>query len=319
MATVYFSSDPSAPQLTGTAGSLINVLDACLVNGYGAKSPAGWTKPYSGTNVASYRMTTTSPATGRYLRVNDTGDKTARIVGYSEMVNVNDGAFPFPNNTQVTDGLHVIKSSTNNTTSRPWAVVATNRSFYLFVFCNSTVFGQSKSGWDYVYFFGDVISRKENDVYNCAIIAPDIPPGTVDLNNMQYFGQMSYEGTDPQNGHYLERGYTGTPTPQQFYKSRTYSWNYNASVMGVDLVGHGAEPVSNSINFAEVMVHESPTILRGTMPGFYEIINGAALFDNFFITYEPQGLMSGSTLLIVPVSFTTNKGRCAINISGDWY
>ena len=44
--TIYSSSDVGGPGLiTGTTGSLITVLDACLVNGYSGKSAAGWTKP----------------------------------------------------------------------------------------------------------------------------------------------------------------------------------------------------------------------------------------------------------------------------------
>ena len=39
--TVYRSDDAGAPNLTGAAGSLIAILDAVLVNGYGAKPAAG--------------------------------------------------------------------------------------------------------------------------------------------------------------------------------------------------------------------------------------------------------------------------------------
>lgn len=56
--TVYKSSDASAPQMTSAAGSLLTVLDACLVNGYGAKPAAGWSKTVvdAGTHQAYYRQ-----------------------------------------------------------------------------------------------------------------------------------------------------------------------------------------------------------------------------------------------------------------------
>ena len=38
--TVYRSTDASAPLLTNSNGSLIAVLRACLVDGYGSKPPA---------------------------------------------------------------------------------------------------------------------------------------------------------------------------------------------------------------------------------------------------------------------------------------
>jgi len=38
----YFRSDDTgAPTLTGQAGSLISLLDACLINGYNTKTPSG--------------------------------------------------------------------------------------------------------------------------------------------------------------------------------------------------------------------------------------------------------------------------------------
>lgn len=41
---VYRSDDASAPVLTGMAGTLINVLDACLVNGYGTRTVTSMTR-----------------------------------------------------------------------------------------------------------------------------------------------------------------------------------------------------------------------------------------------------------------------------------
>lgn len=38
---VYRWDDASAPTLTGQLGSLITLLDAVLVNGYGSKTAAG--------------------------------------------------------------------------------------------------------------------------------------------------------------------------------------------------------------------------------------------------------------------------------------
>ena len=44
--TVYRSTDAGAPLLTNSNGSLIAVLKACLVDGYGSKASAGWTAPF---------------------------------------------------------------------------------------------------------------------------------------------------------------------------------------------------------------------------------------------------------------------------------
>jgi hypothetical protein len=39
--TIYTSNDLGAPQLNGLTGSLLTVLDAVLINGYGTKTSGG--------------------------------------------------------------------------------------------------------------------------------------------------------------------------------------------------------------------------------------------------------------------------------------
>jgi hypothetical protein len=55
---VYRSTDASAPVLTGQVGSLTALLDAVLVNGYGALSAAGWTIAQTTTNKRGYKQNT---------------------------------------------------------------------------------------------------------------------------------------------------------------------------------------------------------------------------------------------------------------------
>ena len=69
---IYRSTDASAPTLEGVNGSLVALLDACLVNGYGSQSAAGWTIAYTTTNKRVYRNSTTD-GTGFYLNVDDSG------------------------------------------------------------------------------------------------------------------------------------------------------------------------------------------------------------------------------------------------------
>jgi len=60
---VYRFDDGNAPVHVGTAGSLVNLLEKCLVTGYGDKLPAGWTKDYANVEntIAAFRN---NPATG---------------------------------------------------------------------------------------------------------------------------------------------------------------------------------------------------------------------------------------------------------------
>jgi hypothetical protein len=138
---VYSSTDPSAPVLSGTAGTLISVLDACLVNGYGAKPAAGWTKEFSGTNVAAYRMGTGGNAQRYYMRVENTGTVFALIAAFRTMTDVNTGTerTPAPSyyNSSTANmgdnGVALLVSHTATTQARPWRIYATPTMFYMFI------------------------------------------------------------------------------------------------------------------------------------------------------------------------------------------
>lgn len=80
---IYYSTDTGAPALTGRAGSLYNLLKACLVTGYGSKAAAGWTNPYSGNNQGVFTMA--SGGTGFSFYINDNAPSVANFTnsGYT--------------------------------------------------------------------------------------------------------------------------------------------------------------------------------------------------------------------------------------------
>lgn len=139
--TQYINSDTSAPTLSGTVGSMIALLDAVLVNGYGSKPAAGWTKVFSGTNLAVYRNSTTSPSTGMYLRVDDTNTTYSVVKAYKTMSDINTGTDVIPNGNPAYTNTDVywIKSSTASAVGRLWHIVADNRTFYLNTSPNGTL------------------------------------------------------------------------------------------------------------------------------------------------------------------------------------
>src|SRR5882724_7747742 len=158
--TIYKSTDASAPVLTGQTGSLVALLDAVLVNGYGAKAAAGWTKAFAVANKGSYRMTTVG-ATGFYLDVDDSGSsatlgaRSARMRGYETMTAVATGTNPFPV-IATTAGIQVYKSPTADATARAWILLADDKTFTLLTDPGST---SELSGWS-VFHFGDIFSLK---------------------------------------------------------------------------------------------------------------------------------------------------------------
>lgn len=227
----FRSTMPGAPALRGQADSLISLLDACLVNGWGIQTassvviadgvatatfpsdhaaavesvvlvagatpsglngeqkvtsavsnvitwatteadgtatgtitvkmaPAGWTKVYTGTNLAVYKSADPA-AHGQFLRVNDTSTTVARVLGYETMSGVSTGTGPFPTNAQVSGGMYWGKSSTAGSTDVAWSIVADSRAFYL----NAAAYAPT-GGYTYVggtgYFFGDLLPHRRS-------------------------------------------------------------------------------------------------------------------------------------------------------------
>lgn len=119
----YESTDASAPTLTGENGSLIAVLDAVLVDGYGSKAGAGWSKAYSATNKAVYQS-----ARGRVLHVMDDGSRIdsrfARISGAASATGpeLSDLVDVHPSGSNIASWA---KSFTATSAARPWKILAT--------------------------------------------------------------------------------------------------------------------------------------------------------------------------------------------------
>lgn len=233
----FHSAMPNAPVLSGTAGSLIAVIDACLVNGFAAStvnslvvasniatatisgghsaevgsvvlvsgatpsglngerkvlsvgggnttltydatgignqtatgtislklSPAGWRKDFTGTNLAAYKSNDVA-ATGCLLRVDDSGGKLARCVGYESMTGISTGSGPFPTSGQISGGLYWTKSNAADATARQWVLIADGRIFYLLLRHYSATFAGAG-----MMCFGDLLSYKSGDAWSCVI------------------------------------------------------------------------------------------------------------------------------------------------------
>lgn len=203
--TVYKSTDTSAPSLTGQAGSLITLLDAILVNGYGSKTSQGWTKPFTGTNAASYRV---GGGNQRYLDVADNAAGSAayaRIVGYESMSALATGTNPFPTAAQFSGGLYCHKSATADATARPWFAYGNNLMFYLFVATDSSATNPILGG----FMFGDFTSYVAGDTYNTLLFAGTTTSAAVtSTNNHWMLVNLSF-AQNAMVGCYLARANTG--------------------------------------------------------------------------------------------------------------
>jgi len=215
---VYSSSDAGAPALPGTVGSLLTVLNAVLVNGYGTQPAAGWSKPFAdAANIGCYKNGTGS--TGLNLVVNDAGYNATpgarealacgweTLAGIASPVGSGGGQFPTPAQFGTVGAVAWHKSTTADATARPWIILADAHTFYMWVFHN----GANYTHWG----FGDLFSVKSTtDAYRCFIrgdtVNTSTPSATTAKTDVIAIGDGSLYGIQQGHaGHYIARTWGG--------------------------------------------------------------------------------------------------------------
>lgn len=299
---IYSSSDAGAPVLRGnTPGDLINLLEKCLVTGYGSKAGAGWTKPYTGTNVAAFQQGAGS--NGMFLRIDDTSTATsyrsAKVKGYEAMTDVNTGTpTSFPTPTQNADGVYWFThySSGSVANPRPWRLIADEMFFY---FMLSTYPENNDSGYYYneCYAFGDIIPYKPGDTTHTVLLGSWSVNSPNTSEGYPWYGVdiTSYMGS---NRYVLlaARSFTnlGGPIYLGWHSDHTKgSSNWGAGRLSYP---HGPD---GGLYLAPVWVHEahvSPYSVRGIMPGLWVPCHNSGTFGQFQ-TFNGQGELAGKQFM----------------------
>lgn len=268
--TEYRSTDSGAPVLSGTAGSLIALLDACLVNGYGAKAAAGWTKNYSGTNKAVYRP---SHGSRFYLRVLDDGSdgaqgaRLARVRGYESMSDVDTGTGEFPTDAQVSGGLYLGKSSTADSTARTWVVLADGKRAIVMI-AHHASHTQSYTQ----AFFGDLGGASAADPYAAMLVAAkDATNAVTTLVGSTVQSASVVHGTAGATASgYSPRARVGTGTSSGAHINR------GGTVTGNSTYTAGPD-TSGNVWTEAILVRDSSTVdtnaPRGYVPGILFLLN----------------------------------------------
>ena len=348
----YRSSDTSAPVLTGSAGALVALLDACLVNGYGSQAGAGWTTAFTGTNKRTYTNSATD-GTGCSLYVDDTGPGTggareARLTGFQAATGLGTGTGQFPSSAQLAIGIGAVvcrKSATADTTARNWTLVADDTVFYLFCETGDLAFVAPLP-----VMFGDIFSYKTSDPYRCAIIGRNAEfaawsaassPGadgfsSLHLASANFLSQRMI-------GHYLCASFTGVGGSIGFGKhidhAKTGTFGNNGDLTGSATVataaagsGIGANfnnqafPYPNAVDgglyLSPIWVHHNGSV-RGYLKGLWAPLQDRPLNHND--TYNGSGNMSGKTLLTQSIllpyvlsNANSNVGQVHIETSNTW-
>lgn len=341
---VYRSTDASAPVLTGQVGTLVALLDACLVNGYGTQVAAGWTKPLFAANKGAYKqnLTGANNSSGMYLYVDDTGPgaggaREARVCGFETMSAITPtgtGQFPTSGQSAIGVGTVVVrKSSTADATARAWTLVANGQTVYLFTETGD----QTAPLAAQTFMFGDFKSYKASDQYAVMVIGRQ----TENVSAAQYDPMQAVGGVSIMTlnnkmfGHYIARSWTGLGGSVQCGKVVDFgkvSGNTSAGAGG--LVGHWSSDAAlnwsnTTINFTfgrnaasaqqlstpngpDGAIWLSPVYvfhsfsLRGYLPGLWCPLQDRPLTHNDTITIA-SGNLSGKSLLAQQIAAYINN------------
>ena len=256
--TFYTSMDPQGPgPVNGTSGSLINALDACLVNGYGTgsyfKASVGWSKPLPNVSasaasiqsqLACYKQASGS---GLTLMVNDSGQfsstaKEAWICGWEYMTALTGsgnlgliytasngqgagyGQFPLPAQLLTFGHCVVRKSVTTDTATRNWIIVADASTMYMWILTGDSTYRY------YHFGFGEIFSLAGVKHKYRSFINARASENSATAQNVDWTGAIAQGGssalsytsnqslTAGQPGCYMARNIGGTGGSQTFTK-----------------------------------------------------------------------------------------------------
>lgn len=302
-AKYYLSTDVGAPVIGySTPGSLIAVLKACLVDGYGSKAPAGWTMPFTGTNEAVFRM---GGGGLRYLYINDspTGGYAAPVRAYDTMSGLTTGTGMFPTAAQVTDtNARWWRGDTSSSTK--WVVVATGSFVYITIGSSSCA----------IYFFGDLDVIDPTDTYATTLVTSGATSSIASSSTMGV-GAINNSLSSYSTGSAAARSYDQASvsiTSVGFHVDHVK--NGSSSVIGSGGLVYPNTP-DGAMYLSDVFMHESnpSPYIRAKLPSIYSPCNANSNGGDFAdgnIIITPSGPMSGMKLLVVrPVSRTVG---CAL-------
>jgi hypothetical protein len=231
-------------------------------------APAGFTKPYSGTQLAVYRQPV-GTSCGFYLDVDDNQVQDAHVRAYEVMTGLGAGTAPFPTVAQVSSG-GIYKSNTLLTTkARPWICITNGKSFYFWNNPNETAGLGTPRGS--LFFFGDYDSYVPGDTSNCAIRRP-YGIGDNSGTSMLQTGLGNYGAYHARaaNGS-VQSVITCSLNPEQAALYHPYGYAYG----NLNRLTYYPEPVTGKLFLSSVPVSEmlvsygSRITLHGKYPGFY--------------------------------------------------
>lgn len=220
---------------------------------------AGWTKPFSGTNLAAYKSA--SPAAhGQFLSIADTTAEYARAVGYENMTAISTGTGLFPSAAQINGGYYWGKNDeTSGTNAVPWVFASDGRFFYLFAqACINSSGGSARSFTPTS--FGDLV--------------PESPSGDPYATVVTGASDASWRGTGPAYVYAYHVVDASVAAPRG--RSGVGTSSRGATLAELNLDNQGGtpprlpNPISGAIPMGRVLYKDATSEFpRAAFPGLY--------------------------------------------------
>jgi len=337
---VYRSTDPGAPILNGQAGSLLALLNAILVTGYGdgasSKPGAGWTRPYASSSVQVFRNSAAT-GSGTYLRVRDDASAAtlntgcvAQVLAYSSMSDIDTGADQTPSAALQARGSFIAKAPTTAPDARSWMAIATEIGFYLFTAWSN--FGNGLGP----YYFGDLDTAVSGDVFPFVMFGSNdltfyTPAWNADVCSLFFASTlgMAVDGVTGRDRSYVPGGFV----------MRSYSSGQNApgriATTGIDppagvsnnrSYGSGAYPVGpdrshGGYNYIRAAVREAAFALRGHLPGVLVPLHARPHAEGSMVPFI-EGIGVGQWLVVnynvVEPDVADRNGQVLFRLDAPW-
>jgi hypothetical protein len=294
------NAEQKVTAISSTSISFMTALaDQALTGSIAAKfAPLGWSKVFSGTNLAVYQSANVA-ASGALLRVDDTTTTYCTVRGYAAMTDISTGTDIFPTVAQQSISYWW---KADSATTKPWFVYGNDRFFYFGVAPLS-----SYPAANVIFGFGDYIARKSGDGFRSLLAMSTTVPAAS--------GSSAYQPiptTSASYGYtYSPRSYTALGSPV----SLTREW-YGASAQSTGSGSGGKAwpngPDNGSI-YTPIELLEG-THIRGELPGI--LATPQAINTNIIDNTRMTNTTSGRVL--VYRQFGNGVGGVFFDITGPW-
>jgi hypothetical protein len=157
--TVYRWDDVGAPQIVnGTQSEFLDIFDKCLVDGYGAKLPLGWTTAFTSATSRIYRNATVDGGVGGCVKIERIGTNanygSVRVTGCANATSIT---------ALINKGFYF--SMTTETSVNRWIIIGTKLGFFFFTGKDGSI-AEGRTAYTPSMYVGQIESLYPNDVHS---------------------------------------------------------------------------------------------------------------------------------------------------------